>query len=360
MKVAIIGAGVAGLSCALEFEHLGVHADLFERDCSIGWLWPSVNYWPSIFYRDMEDIVQYIKTNYNLDLKPLAECKHIVLSSPNKKASIRGKLGHFFVKGKNADSIEMQIARELRFTPIHYNHNADYKELSKKYDWVIVATGSDAIARDLGIWEEKGLVRSIGGVVVGHFDPHASYLYLNTEYAGTGYARLTPFSSTEAIVGLYTIGLDEFQSERLFSEFMIKEGLSKLEFIYKILPQPFSTGKLKKYQVDNILFVGRAAGLTERLLGVGGPAAIVSGMLAARSIVNGQSYKKLLKPLLFYTENISSFRNIINKFANDDFDRLIALLGTPGLKQLIYNTDIDFTNNFGRIIKHIPLKPRPR
>ena len=37
MKIAIIGAGVSGLSCALECEKLGVTADVFERQ-SFGWL----------------------------------------------------------------------------------------------------------------------------------------------------------------------------------------------------------------------------------------------------------------------------------------------------------------------------------
>ena len=43
MKIAIIGAGIAGLSCALECEKLGVTADIFERNHSIGWVWPSVS-----------------------------------------------------------------------------------------------------------------------------------------------------------------------------------------------------------------------------------------------------------------------------------------------------------------------------
>lgn len=44
MKIAIIGAGVTGLACALECERLGVPADLYERDHAVGWIWPSVSY----------------------------------------------------------------------------------------------------------------------------------------------------------------------------------------------------------------------------------------------------------------------------------------------------------------------------
>lgn len=37
MKIAIIGAGLGGLACALECERLGVIPDVFERDESVGW-----------------------------------------------------------------------------------------------------------------------------------------------------------------------------------------------------------------------------------------------------------------------------------------------------------------------------------
>ncbi|MGE5630423.1 MAG: hypothetical protein ACM3TR_04910 [Caulobacteraceae bacterium] len=49
--------------------------------------------------------------------------------------------------------------------------------------------------------------------------------------------------------------------------------------------------------------------MTERLLGVGGNYAIASGVLAARAIING--------------------------FDNKDFDNLVSILGTPGIKQLV-------------------------
>ncbi|HYF84523.1 MAG TPA: dehydrogenase [Clostridia bacterium] len=353
MKVAILGAGVTGLACALECERLGVYADLYERDHTVGWVWPSVNYWPSIFFRDTGDIIDYLKKEYKMDLNPIGECKNIVLKSPNQTASIDGKLGYFIARGKGEESIESQLRRFLRKTVVHFNSNVDYKELSKNYDWVVVTTGNDIVARDLGIWEDEGLVRIMGGVALGDFNQESASLYLDTSYTGSGYARLTPFSSTQAIVGLYTIGCDEFDSERLYSAFLQKEGLTNLEFLYKLLPPPFSTGKVRKFQVRNILLAGRAAGLTERLLGVGAPEGIISGILAARAIINNEDYTKQVEKVRNHVENISSFRKIIEKFDNNDYDKLIAALDTPGIKQIIYNTNIDFADMAGRIIKHV-------
>ncbi len=353
MKIAILGAGLAGLTCAIECERLGVNADLYERDHTVGWIWPSVNYWPSIFFREKGDIIDYLKKEFKIDIVPIGECRNIILKSPNRTASIDGKQGYFISRGKGTESVESQLKRFLRKTVMYFNRNADYRELSKNYDWVVVATGNDVVARDLGVWEDAGLVRIIGGVAVGDFNHESSSLYLDTSYAGSGYARLTPFSSTQAILGLYAIGCAEFDLERLFSVFLQKEGLSKLDFLFKLLPIPFSTGKVKKFQVRNILLAGRAAGLTENLLGVGGPDVIASGVLAARSIINNEDYTTQVEKVRDHVDNISSFRKIIEKFDNDGYDKLIAAINTPGIKQIIYNTNIDFADIGGRVLKHI-------
>jgi digeranylgeranylglycerophospholipid reductase len=353
VKVAIIGAGVTGLACAIECERLGVYADLYERDHTIGWIWPSVSYWPSMFFRDTGDIIDYLKREYKIDLTPTSECKNIVLKSPNQRASINGKLGYFIVRGKGEESLESQLRRFLRKTVVHFNRNVDYKELSKNYDWVVVATGNNAVARDLGLWQDEGLVSIMGGVALGNFNHESASLYLDTSYAGTGYARLTPFSSTQAIVGLYAIDCEKLDTERLFSVFLQKEGLTNLEFLLKLLPPPFSTGKVRKFQVRNILLAGRSAGLTEKLLGVGAPEGIISGILAARSIINNENYTEQVEKIRNHVDNISSFRKIIEKFDNDDYDKLISAIDTPGIKQIVYNTNIDLADMAGRIIKHM-------
>lgn len=353
MRIAIVGAGITGLACALECERLGIYADLYERDAAIGWIWPSVSYWPSMFYRDTGDIIDYLQKEYGIYLKPIGVCRNIKLHSPNQSVSIDGNLGYFVARGKGEESLELQLYRQLRRTPVYFNSNADYKELSKGYDWVVVASGNERAAREFGVWVDKELVWVIGAVVLGSFDSQSASLYLDTSYAGTGFARLTPFSKTQAILGLYPIGNYQYALEKLFTDFIKKEGLDNLEIMYKIMPVPFSTGLVKKFQVGNILLAGRAAGLTERLIGVGAPENIISGILAARAIINNENYTKPMKKMQQHLENISGFRNVVSKFDNDDFDRLLSFLNTPGVKQIIYNSRINFADMAGKILKHI-------
>lgn len=359
LKIAIIGVGTAGLSCALECEKLGVTAEVFERQHSVGWIWPSVSSWPDIFSRRYgSDPIKYIKDTYDINIKSALDDKAFIMKSPKAEMRIEGKLGVSFYRGKEGDSIENQLLRELRKTPIHYNALSNYKELSQKYDYVVVASGRDYEAKELGLWEEQGRVSIMGAIALGSFDHTTSVIYFDTEYAGSGYARISPHSDSEAIISLYVIDKGDFKTQQLdvnrrFERFLEKEQLDKLELIYRFIKPPFSTGRVSRFKSGNILLAGRAAGLTERLLGTGGIEAVISGVLAARSIIRGEDYDKMLKPLQEHIENISAFRNYIENFSNDDFDRMLSLLGTPGIKQLIYNTRLNFPDIAGKILSKI-------
>ena len=98
VKIAIIGAGIGGLACALECEKLGVITDVYERDHSVGWVWPSISYWPSVIYRNIGDPIDHLKRDYDIDMLPLNECKTIIIKSPGQEVKVRGKLGYFYIK----------------------------------------------------------------------------------------------------------------------------------------------------------------------------------------------------------------------------------------------------------------------
>lgn len=353
MKIAIIGAGLGGLACALECERLGIIPDVFERDESVGWPWYCIVHWLNILQRDMGDIRYYLREKYNLDIKPIKVCDELIMKSPNKETIITGKLGYIMRRGKHIDSIENQLFRTLKRTPVHFNRFADYKELSKKYDYVVVATGKETAAKELGVWTDYGMVHLRGGLAYGSFKPSSTTVYFNTRYAGRGFARLGPINETQAIVGMCQIGDSEFEIDTLYKNFMESEGLEDLEFGYKFSIPMWSTGKVDKFQVDNILLVGRSAGLTERLLGTGAVEALVSGVLAARAMIKGREYGALVKPLQDHVENLSAFRKPFESLGNDGLDRMISAINTPGIKQLLYNTGINFADLIGPIQQQI-------
>lgn len=351
MKVAIIGGGICGLACALELERNGIVPVIFERDATTGWMWPSVTFWPYIFYNVYGDPRKYLLEQYKIDFYPIGKVNSVTMKSANNKAKIEGDLGYAIARGSGDRSLENQLHRQLSQTAIHFNSKEDYKSLSKKYDYVVVATGKDSEARELGVWEDEGIIYIIGANIVGSFNPESSEIFFNTDYAGTGYGRVTPFNSSSAVVGLYIIGKKETDALQYFRDFIRRENLDNNEYVLRFLPPPFTSGKVSKFRVGNVLLAGQAAGLTERVLGCGAFEALATGTLAARAIANGDDYDKLVKPFKDHVENISSFRKIIDKFSNDDFDKLISSLVLPGVKQAIYNTGIGFTDMIGKALK---------
>ncbi|HUW64897.1 MAG TPA: dehydrogenase [Spirochaetia bacterium] len=353
MKIAIIGAGPAGLACALECEKLGIIADVFERDREVGWVWPQVVVYLSFFERRLGDVHSHLKETYGIYVKPLAEFRHLVMRSPHAETKIDGKLGYFWERGKGASSLENQLLAELKQTPVHYNRPADYKELARKYDYVVVATGKDTTPKELDVWEDCGRVVMLGGVAMGSFDPTTSVVYANTDYAGSGYARLTPINETQALVGLYCIGKKPDEADSLFGRFVEMEGLAHLEFLYKITPAAFSTGRVRKARIGNVLLAGRAAGLVERFMGTGLSYAIASGVMAARAMIRDMDYDELLRPMWDHLENLSSFRQYFETMNNDGYDKLIGTLGNPIVQGAIYHTGLNFADIIGGILKGV-------
>jgi len=353
MKVAILGGGIGGLACALELERSGIVPIIFERDETSGWMFPSVSFWPNVFHSVYGDPRKFLLEQYKIDFIPYGVVNKITMKSPNRKVEIKGNLGYYMSRGTGENSLANQLRRQLTQTAIYFNSKEDFNNLSKIFDYVVIATGKDSEARELGVWEDESIVNIVAANIIGSFTPGTAEIYFNTDYAGVGYGRVTPFSSSSAVVALNIMGKNELDSLQCFTDFIRKENLDKNECVLRYLPPLFTTGRVNKFKINNVLLVGRAAGLTERVLGVGGVEALVSGTLAARSIVSGEDYDSLVKPLQDHIENISAFRKIIDKYNNDDFDALISTIDIPGIKQVIYNTGISFTDIVGKILKRV-------
>jgi len=353
MKIAIIGAGPAGLSCALECERLGVVPEVFEREREPGWAWPPVVVLINALERRIGDIRDHLRETCGIDVEPLAEFRRLVMRSPHGEAKIEGRLGYFWERGKGPRSVENQLLAALKGTVVRCNSPVNYRELAARYDFVVVADGKDTVPRELGVWEDCGRVVMTGGVALGSFDPTTSVLYINTDYAGSGYARLTPVNGTQAVVAMYCIGRQAYQADRLFTRLVETEGLTHLEFLYRITPPAFSTGRVSRARIGNVLLAGRCAGLVERFLGTGVHYCLASGVMAARAAIRDMDYDGMLKPVWAHLENLSAFRQPFETLDNDGYDRLIAALGNPLVQGAVYRTGLNLADTVGGILKGI-------
>lgn len=95
MRVAIIGAGVAGLACAHELEKHGIKPVIYEKNSFIGEAYSHVGAALEIVLRPIRNPVIYLRKNFGIDLKPLNTVKTVAHHSPNKQTEIKGNLGFF-------------------------------------------------------------------------------------------------------------------------------------------------------------------------------------------------------------------------------------------------------------------------
>lgn len=98
---------------------------------------------------------------------------------------------------------------------------------------------------------------------------------------------------------------------------------------------------------------GRAAGLTERFMGEGAVITMVSGVLAAKAMVENKDYESLIKPLKNHLENLSALRKPFETLDNKGIDRLLAAVNIPGVKQLVYKSGINFAELLGSALKNV-------
>lgn len=349
MRVAIIGAGLSGLACAHELERLGIFPDVFEERSRAGELFPHVAGILQIMNRPVRNQLEFLKKEYHLQPKPLSPWKKITMHAPSVTRVVKSRnFGYFFERGQGSRSLETQLANSIK-TRITFNCRADYSELAREYDYVVVATGKKVVAATLGIWKDAFTTMVRGAVVLGKFNPEELIMWVNTDYALGAYAYLTAFSPDRGSLVLIHANTSPEDMERHWTTFLKKE---KLEYqIVESFLLSHIAGTVYPHQVGNILLVGAAGGFMESFLGFGTVSSMRSGVLAARAMLKGQPFGKVADKLDQEMRRSVRLREILNTMKNEEYDRLVATATFPVLKHINYNTNFPVLNFAGNILE---------
>ena len=354
MNVAIIGAGLAGLACAHEFERYGIQPTIFEINSFIGEQYPHVGAVLEIVTRSIGDPINYFQDKLDLNIMPINTVNRIIHHSPNKSTEIKGKLGYFFNRSKEPDDIKVQIYSKLKNPNILFNTYGDYEPLSQKYDFVIISNGQSNFAKELGCWVEWLNTFVRGAVVLGDFDPNAIIIWLNKEYCKNGYAYLTPFDKKRASLILVVTDVSKSEVDHYWELFLYSENIKyPLVEEFKLNHQ---SGRVYPHKVDNILLTGNAGGVIDPFLGFGVLGSVVTGVMAARSIILNTPYDKLIEGILKTNLQLHEFRKALNSADNNVYDKIVASIGLPGIKQLIYKSPLNIVKYGSYVLKTIPKK----
>lgn len=348
MKVAIIGAGMAGLACAHRLKLSGISPTIFEARGRVGDAMCSSCISLRMFTRPFRDYFQYMVKRYGLDLKPLYPINKLIMHSPGKTVTVCGKLGYSLKRGTDPASVENQIAAKAG-AEILYDRYMEVSQFIDDFDKIVVATGNNVIPVKLGAWTDTFNAVSRYATVLGRFDTGTIEIWFDTRHSKNSFCYMIPVSPKEASVVLIVNDIPSREIDFYWNKLL---EIEKISFpIIDIKDGEHKCGKVSPYNMGKIFFTGNAAGLTDSFAGFGIFNSIESGLLAARAITENLDYNKLILPIGKDVADINEYRKGVSNFDNKSYDRLLTVLDIPLIKQYIYNNPFFRVSHGHRIIK---------
>lgn len=340
VKVAVIGAGTSGLSCAIELERNGIYPQIFERNNFIGEYHPHVSAFLGLITRPVADPIRYINQNLGIKLEPLNQLRKVIHYSPHNEVTVTGSLGYFMIRGKEEFSVQGQLYSQIK-SKVQFNSFVRPEDLEKEFDYVIVADGHWSAPKRYGIWKEIMRTWLKGGIFEGEFEADTLQMWLDNELTKGVYIYCAPYSKNKAVIAQVVQNIEHEELNDYWHRFLESRGILKKYNMLESWELPHNAGFVKTNRVGNTYFIGAAGGGVEPFLGFGQFNAIITGVMAAKSIVQGMDINILLKVLKKKNRELYTIRSQLDLVTNGGYDRLLTVMKTPGLRSLIYKTDIN-------------------
>jgi flavin-dependent dehydrogenase len=354
IKIAIMGAGLSGLACALTLEKYGISPDIFEKRRRVGDRFVNCEIFLSALTRPVKDPVAYLAEEYGLYLNPVTNIRRIKIYSENNCTTINGQIGFTNVRGRNENSLENQLAKQVK-SKITYNSTYTYEQLINDYTHVVLATGDAAYTSKIQDIKQDFTVSLRGATVVGKFNRYTVMTWLNNKLAPRGYGYLIPISEKEAnIVIGYPDDRENLQNkEGLWDRFyqtVCKDLNQQLKITDNFSITRYIIGICSQARIGNTFFIGNCFGSIMPFLGFGQYASLLSGVYAARAICGKESYEKLTSSLRKSYYNSIIMRKTMEKMNNTLLDKLVqALSGYTGRK--ILTGQFDYLKTIAFVLK---------
>src|SRR5690554_2475878 len=125
MDVAIMGAGLSGLACAITLEKHGITPSIYENRSEVGDRFVNGEVLLNILTRPVHDCIASMSDQYGIYLKPVSSIEKMLIFSQHNNAVIDAQLGFTNIRGRHTDSFESQLSKQVK-APIQYNSNKTY------------------------------------------------------------------------------------------------------------------------------------------------------------------------------------------------------------------------------------------
>jgi len=338
MKVAIMGAGLSGLACAITLEKHGIQPTIYEKRSRVGDRFVNGEVLLSIFTRPVHDCIASLSEQYGIYLQPTANIQKMTIRSKSEQAIIEGQLGFTNIRGREEDSFESQLGRQVQ-TPIQFHSEATYEQLLLNHTHVVMATGDGDYAKKTRNFREDLTVSIKGATVEGQFDRYEVMSWIDYDLAPFGYGYLIPYSETEANISIAIPDLPAnrgVELEDLWEPYVhrLRTDLGQaLPITDQFQITRYPMGICRSARIGNTFYVGNCFGSMMPFMGFGQYVALLTGIFAAYDLCGIGNYEELTAPLRKSYENSLVMRRAMEQLDNHDLDRIIRMLqGSLGEK----------------------------
>lgn len=357
MKVAIIGAGLSGLSAAIILEKNGIEPTIFEKRCMPGDRFINAEGIFNISNRPINNCLDYFRNEYGIDLKPISNIRKISVYGPETEALIEGNLGYSNLRGRHKDSFDSQLARQVS-SKIIFNSEYEYEDLLQDYSHVILATGDAAYATKLNNFRVDMTINVRGATVNGNFKPDHILNWYNNTFAPRGYAYLMPYTEKEANISIAYPSYPDSTKEVIngfwdkFYARAKRDTKQPLKVTDEYEVKRYILGTCDRPKIGNTYFTGNCFGCIMPAYGLGQFIAILTGIFAALDICELGKYQELVKPLRMSYDSSLVIRRAMEKLNNNKLDLLIKAMDNGITNKLLSDaTELDVLKFISKLLK---------
>lgn len=342
--ISIIGAGPAGSYLAYCLAKQGFDVSLYEEHERIG----------------VPVQCTGIVTKALFDLLPLDKeylvnkLSQVSVVSPDN-SSVNIKLDEYVIDralfdpciAKKAVSAGAQVFTSHQFIGIENNSivfRHKNEKVRKKTEILVGADGPNShVAKAAGIYGNRSFYVGVQATVEGSFDSNTFTTYFGNVCPGF-FGWIVPESNTFARAG---IAMTKNAAPH-FTKFMKRIGGEKKVCMLGGLI-PIYNGSLPcETTVNNIktFLVGDAAMLCKQTTGGGIITGMISSKILADCIKKEKSYTNELRPIKRELWLHRLIRSTLDKFSDNDYNKLIHLMGNPKVKDILFKYPREFPSKF--------------
>lgn len=309
-KIKILGAGLSGLTAAINLAKEGYKVKVFEKNSDCGERFDGdfqgLENWTS--ETDVLDDLKSMNIDANFYCKPFRKMSFYDPDMKKKDVVSNKPIFYLVRRGSSRDCFDMGLKKQAENAGV----DIEFKKTVNESDADIIATGPKHVS---------GVVR---GITFKTKSEKTAVVVLNDDISPKGYSYLLIEGGTGTIA---VVVLKDIENADSYIKKAIRIFRGNIEFGMgdeKYFSGYGNFSLQDNYERDGNLIVGEAAGLLDFLLGFGMRYAVISGYLAARSIIEDKSYNKIIQERLGHQLKAS----LVNRF-------LFEKLGNRGYKRVL-------------------------